>query len=104
PLYVFGHLGSENGVETLFIDQEVLQEASANSFPAGVRLFIGGHVHLFETLTFGAGRPPQMTVGNSGTALDPPITTPLAGLEIAGRKVTDGDAVDRFGYVTVERR
>src|SRR5262245_17587038 len=43
PLYVFGHAGVQNGVEQLFIDQLVLQDASENDFPAGIRLFIGGH-------------------------------------------------------------
>jgi hypothetical protein len=52
PLYVFGHAGGQNGGEQLFIDQLVLHEASENDFPAGIRLFIGGHIHLFETLSF----------------------------------------------------
>ena len=104
PVYVFGHLSVENGVEKLFIDQEVLQAASDNSFPPDLNLFIGGHVHLFETLDFGSGRPPQMTVGNSGTELDPPITTPLPGLEMAGKKVQSGLALDEFGFVVFDRR
>jgi len=43
-----GHAGTQNGVEQLFIDQEVLQAASGNQFPATIRLFVGGHAHLFE--------------------------------------------------------
>jgi hypothetical protein len=103
PLYVFGHAGVQNGFEQLFIDQEVLQAASANDFPAAIRLLIGGHVHLFETLSFGQGRPPQLVVGNSGTQLDPLVMTPLPGLEIAGLEVTSGGNLSEFGFVTLQR-
>ena len=104
PMYAFGHAGEQNGVEQLFIDQQVLQEASANDFPAGIRLFIGGHIHLFETLSFGRGRPPQLVVGNSGTELDPPVTTSLPGLETAGLEVTSGMNLAEFGFVTMQRQ
>ena len=104
PMYAFGHAGEQNGVEQLFIDQQVLQEASANDFPAGIRLFIGGHIHLFETLSFGRGRPPQLVVGNSGTELDPPVTTSLPGLEMAGLEVTSGMNLAEFGFVTMQRQ
>ena len=101
PIYVFGHLGVRDGVEQLFMGQGVLQEASGNDFPATIQLLMGGHVHLFESLSFGGGRPPQLVVGNSGTQLDPPITTPLAGLVIAGRPVADGLSLARFGFMTL---
>ena len=104
PMYAFGHAGEQNGVEQLFIDQQVLHEASANDFPAGIRLFIGGHIHLFENLSFGRGRPPQLVVGNSGTELDPPITTSLPGLEMAGLEVTSGVNLAEFGFVTMQRQ
>jgi len=103
PLYVFGHAGVQNGVEQLFIDQLVLQQASENDFPTAIRLFIGGHIHLFETLSFGAARPPQLVVGNSGTLLDPAVTTPLTGLEMAGLPVASGSTRDAFGFVTMDR-
>ena len=103
PLYAFGHAGFHNGQEQLFIDQEVLQAASENDFPAAIRLFLGGHIHLFETLSFGRARPPQMVVGNSGTELAPAVETPLEGLEIAGLEVASGLNMDRFGFVTMQR-
>ena len=37
-----------------------------------------------EVLNFGACRPPQLVAGMGGTALDPPIMTPLGGLTIDG--------------------
>jgi hypothetical protein len=103
PMYVFGHAGEKDGKEQLFQDQPTLQQASNNSFPASVQLFISGHIHLFEVLSFGAGRPPQLVVGNSGTLLDPPVTTPLTGLEIAGMPVAYGTMMDKFGFALMER-
>ena len=55
----------------------MLQSASENDFPATIQLFVGGHIHFFETLPFGGGRAPQLVVGNSGSELDPAVTTPL---------------------------
>jgi hypothetical protein len=102
PMYAFGRAGVVDGVEQLFIDQEVLQSASANDFPATIQLFVGGHIHFFETLTFGGGRPPQLVVGNSGSELDPAVTTPLPGQVIADLPVAVGLNLDRFGFVTLE--
>lgn len=103
PMYVFGHAGDKDGKEQLFQDQPTLQQASNNSFPASEQAFIGGHLHLFEVLSFGEGRPPQLVVGNSGTLLDPPVTTPLTGLEIAGMPVAYGTMIDKFGFALMER-
>jgi hypothetical protein len=102
PIYAFGHAGVKDGVEQLFIDQEVLQAASENDFPATIQLFIGGHLHSFETLAFGSSRPPQIVVGNSGTLLDQAVSTPLPGLTIAGMTVAGGVSLARFGFMTLE--
>jgi hypothetical protein len=107
PMWAFGHLGEMNGVETLFRDNPTLQAASENVLPAGVELVVSGHIHLFELLTFDPFsnllRAPQIVIGNSGTSLDPPITTALPGLEIAGATVSLGETSDRFGWVSLER-
>jgi hypothetical protein len=103
PIYVFGHLGVKDGKEELFIDQKTLQQASNNTFPPSVQLIASGHIHLFQVLSFDKTRPPQLVVGNSGTLLDPPITTPLKGLDMAGKPVEFGTHIDKFGYVVAER-
>lgn len=107
PMYVFGHAGEKDGQEQLFQDQLTLQKASNNTFPKSFQLMIGGHIHLFQVLSFGQGpdaaSPPQMVVGNSGTLLDPPITTPLTGLEAGGRKVVFGTMNANFGFVVMNR-
>jgi hypothetical protein len=71
-------------------------------FPPTIQLFVGGHIHVFETLTLGGARPPQLVVANSGTLLDPPITTPLRGLTIEGLAVADGVSLAQFGFATLE--
>jgi hypothetical protein len=102
PMWVFGHAGIKDGVEQLFRDNPTLQAASQNVLPSSVQLVLSGHIHLLELLSFTGQRPPQLCVGNSGTLLDPAITTPLAGLEIAGATVATGIVIDRFGYLTME--
>lgn len=103
PMYAFGHAGEKDGQEQLFQDQPTLQQATNNTFPETVQAFVSGHLHIFETLSFGQGRPPQLLVGNSGTLLDPPMTTPLKGLEIAGMNVEAGVSIDKFGYAAMYR-
>lgn len=103
PFYVFGHAGEENGKEKLFIDQLTLQQAFNNQFPPSVELMLAGHIHLFELLSFGAGRPPQLVMGNGGTMLDSAVTTPLKGLEIGGMPVEFGTNIAQFGYALLER-
>lgn len=103
PIWGFGHDGVENGMEVLFEDNVTLQAASDSVLPPGVRAVLSGHIHLLELLSFDGPRPPQLIVGNSGVAMDDPITTPLAGLEIAGGTVRDGLTYVRFGFTTLER-
>lgn len=103
PMYAFGPAGTQDGKQTLFQDQPTLQQAGNNTYARGVQVFISGHLHSFEALSFGEGRPPQLLVGNGGTALDAEITVPLAGLEIAGMKVAYGVNYVKFGFVTIER-
>jgi hypothetical protein len=102
PLYVVGHAGEQEGKETLFFDNENLQEASDNRFPPGLELILSGHIHLFEMLSWDSGRPSQLVVGNSGTLLDPTITTPLTGLDVAGAPVAGGAVSAQFGFLTLE--
>jgi len=102
PMWVFGHAGEQDGQEVLFRDNPTLQVASGNELPAGIAAVLSGHVHVFQVLGFAAPRPPQVVVGNSGTELDPVVTTPLAGLEIAGATVAVGESMAAFGFATLE--
>ncbi len=79
-----------------------LQMVFRNQLPAGIKLVLSGHVHLFEQLSFVEERPSQIIVGNSGTSLDQSIDTRITGLEIAQAKIKDGETIARFGYMTLE--
>jgi hypothetical protein len=98
---VIGHLGVENGVEQLYRNSTTLAAAGALDLPAGVRLHVGGHTHLFEALGFNPPRPPQIVSGNGGTLLDEPVTTPLEGLPVFDTSVAFGTNAARFGYFSV---
>ena len=104
PMWVFGHAGEQDGQEQLFTGNPTLEAASENQLPDSVEMVLSGHVHLFEALGFDAPRAPQLVVGNSGTELDPAVTTPLAGLEIAGAEVAVGATRDTFGFVVLDAR
>ena len=104
PMWVFGHLGEQNGMETLFRYNATLQVASDDELPPSVEAVLSGHVHLYQLLSFDPPRAPQVVVGNSGTELDAAVTTPLAGLEIGGATVAFGDTLDQFGFVDARGR
>ncbi|MBW4576855.1 MAG: metallophosphoesterase [Aphanothece sp. CMT-3BRIN-NPC111] len=103
PLWAVGHQGEVAGNEQLFRTNPTLQAASKNSLSPGIKLVLSGHMHLFEALSFADKRPPNIVVGNSGTQLDPPITSSLTGLPIAGTNIASGKTIHKFGYATVER-
>ncbi len=102
PLWAVGHAGEKDGHERLFFGNPTLDAAMGRALPSGVRLVLSGHVHLFEALGFTSGRPPQLVVGNGGTLLDPPLTTPLRGLRVGGTRIAGGRTVHRHGYLTLE--
>jgi hypothetical protein len=103
PIWGFGHLRDQGDQEELFRDNMNLQQAAQGLLPAGLRLVLSGHIHLFQTLRFTDGGPGQLIVGNSGTKLDKKVTTPLPGLEIGGRTVAEGGVIDRWGFLVLER-
>ena len=73
-------------------------------FPGQVTLAIHGHVHLFPALSFDAGFPPAIVVGNSGSQLYSPILAIPAGFEAArGAAVSRFLGHARFGFMMMER-
>lgn len=102
PMWGVRHAGQSSGQERVSYDSPVLQGASQNALPPGVKLVLAGHIHLFEFLSFTPPRPPQIVVGNGGTTLAVPVTTPMTSLTIAGAQVTAGRVLRQFGYLTME--
>jgi len=102
PMWAFGVSKTAGSAGMLFRDNPTLQAASFNEVPSGVEAVLSGHIHIFELLGFVEPRPPQVVVGNSGTELDPAVTTPLEGLEIGNARVAVGETRDAFGFITLE--
>ncbi len=69
----------------------------------GIDLLLGGHVHLFELLSFDIYLPPQLVAGQGGTDLAQPIEKPVEGLSLGPAKVTAGATADEFGYTLLTR-
>lgn len=66
-------------------------------------LFVAGHIHLYEMLSFQNNKAPQLIVGNSGTELvDLPInyTKP----SMFGQKVPYAHIKQKFGFVLLEKK
>ena len=74
-------------------------------FPRGVDAVIGGHVHLFEVVSFATSQPPQIVSGNGGTWADVPLPRALpAGVTPApGATMESITSTNRYGYLTLER-
>jgi hypothetical protein len=77
--------------------------ARGGRLPDGIGLVLSGHMHIFESLSFADGGPPQMIVGMSGTSLETAVDRPLAGLAVGGRTVAEGRSAHRFGFVRFAR-
>jgi uncharacterized protein (TIGR03437 family) len=90
------------GINTTQAVNLTLQAASSNSLPAGIKLVMAGHVHVFEALTFSPARAPQMIVGNGGDLLVAAPASPLTSFTVGGASVTAGVITSAFGYTTFE--
>lgn len=64
---------------------------------------VSGHLHFFEAVDFGGGRPPQLIVGTGGDDAEvmPPET--LVGVDVNGAKVVNAAAHAGFGYLVWDR-
>jgi hypothetical protein len=96
-------LGTERGTPRNFVSNKVLQLALGADMPAGVRMYVSGHIHFFQAVDFGAMRPPQLVVGTGGDNLQalPPLS--VVGADINGAKVVDSVTYSGFGYMVWDR-
>ena len=81
-----------------------LREGARAQGLKGVSLIIGGHVHNFTSLDFGAERPPTLIVGTGGDAMDPrdphrPLSLELLVDGVKAQAITTGE----FGYFVLDR-
>jgi hypothetical protein len=96
-------LGTEKGTPRNFVGNKVLELALGNDMPAGVKMYVSGHIHFFQAVDFGGARPPQLVVGTGGDNLEalPPLS--VIGADINGAKVVDSVTYSGFGYMVWDR-
>jgi len=85
------------------VANKVLQLALGAEMPAGVRMYVAGHIHFFQTIDFGGVRPAQLVVGTGGDNLEGMPQASVAGADINGRKAVNATTYSRFGYMVWDR-
>jgi hypothetical protein len=91
------------GPLALFSTNHTLQAAIRGLVPPTLDLVLSGHVHNFLGYDFGPGRPAQLIVGTGGDKLQDLKHARIAGAELDGMTVRDGIALERFGYLVLDR-
>lgn len=84
-------------------ESRTLAAATDGHLPAALRLAVSGHVHSFQAIAFEGAEPPQLVVGNSGTAPDKPGPSDLAGITVGTQRIARGLRDNGFGYFVFER-
>ena len=82
---------------------QTMQAAIRGLVPPALDLVLSGHVHDFLGYDFGPERPAQLIVGTGGDSCKPLGPTRIAGAELDGMTVRDGIALQRFGYLVLDR-
>jgi hypothetical protein len=82
---------------------QTMQAAIRGLIPPTLDLVLSGHVHDFLSYDFGPERPAQLIVGTGGDKLQTLGSTRIAGAELDGMTVRDGIALERFGYLVLDR-
>jgi hypothetical protein len=85
------------------VSNKILQAAFGADMPAGVRMYVAGHIHFFQAVDFGGVRPPQLVVGTGGDNLEPIPAAAVAGADINGRKALDAVTYSGFAYMVWDR-
>lgn len=77
-----------------------VKQSSAHELASNIRLVLSGHIHLYQMLDFvKSTRPPQITVGSSGTTLNQaPDDTKVQGQMVDGEAVNHSISHDMHGY------
>ena len=96
-------LTTPGGTSTNIVSNKVLQQALGADMPAGVRMYVSGHIHFFQSVDFGGMRPPQLVVGTGGDNLEGIPAASVVGADINGRKVVNSSTYSGFGYMVWDR-
>jgi hypothetical protein len=98
PIWAMGQ-----GLLSGFSINQTLQAAITGLVPPSLDLVLSGHLHDFLSYDFGSGRPAQLVVGTGGDTLLDLGHARIAGAELDGMTVRDGIALERFGYLVLDR-
>jgi hypothetical protein len=85
------------------VSNKVLQPALGGDMPAGVRMYVAGHIHFFQAVDFGGARPPQLVVGTGGDNLEGIPKASVAGADVNGRKALNAVTYSGFAYMIWDR-
>jgi hypothetical protein len=80
-----------------------LAAAWGKANPHGIDLVLSGHTHLFEILSFGHSRPPQIVAGDGGTDLATALPGSMNGVPINGLMVALSQSKHEFGYTLLHK-
>ena len=81
-----------------------LEEAWDKAAPTGIDMIFSGHTHVFELLSFGGKRPPQLVAGDGGTKLEDRIPSQVKGMSIQGFMIAEGESEGVYGYTVLEKK
>jgi Calcineurin-like phosphoesterase len=87
----------------LEVENCVLQRALGSMLSARLRMIVSGHIHFFQALDFGGGRPAQLVAGTGGDNLEPMPPVPVEGQMINGATVVHAITHSGFGYIVWDR-
>jgi hypothetical protein len=92
--------------------QVAMRGALKGKLPDSIELVLSGNLHQFQSLTFGAERPPTVIIGNSGAALPDSGPVGLFPVQVDGleaRVLATGDTISTpeglksaHGYLAIE--
>jgi calcineurin-like phosphoesterase family protein len=79
------------------------QAAIRGLIPVGLDMILSGHAHDFTSYDFGAERPSQLIIGESGDAGSAIVQPVTAGITLDGMRVRRAFAMSDWGYVVLHR-
>lgn len=100
---VWGVEGDATSAEvgSVTLEQALAEALGTGSFDNTMQLFVAGHQHKFESVTFTDGsRPPQLVVGDSGVGLESNVDPGPFALEVDGVSATVM-AVDHHAFLEI---
>jgi predicted phosphodiesterase len=80
-------------------ENDIEQQAIGRDLPAGVRMVVSGHIHIFEALSFAGRRAPQLVIGTGGDNLEDIPPQRSRGVDVNHARVNRGLVFSRFGYM-----